>query len=301
MKKYVLRILLFFVIIAVIDIIAGKVFWYLQSTKSGGGTGAEYYVCKEGTEEILIMGSSRASHHYVSQLFQDSLGMSCFNGGQEGNGIVLQYGRWKMLSKRHIPKLVIFDIEPAFDLNEGDNTRYIDRLKPFAGDKDVKQYVSSLFPMEYLKLFSHLYRYNYKFLEILSDCVQPGVVDGGYRPKHGHIRAEMITSTAVEPGLSLNNYDDVKITQLRNLISDVLASGSKIVLISSPYWKSHGAPDMQIIQQIADEYGVLFFNFADSDLCNNPDYFADSMHLNDEGAVVFSKEVIRRLKRLGII
>lgn len=51
MKKFIINILIFSGIVAVIDVAAGKVFWYLQSTKAGGGTGSEYYVCKEGTED----------------------------------------------------------------------------------------------------------------------------------------------------------------------------------------------------------------------------------------------------------
>ena len=126
MKKFILHILLFFGIVTVVDVTAGFAFKHLQSI-AGGGTGAEYYVCKEGSEDVLVMGSSRASHHYVSRILADSLGMTCYNGGQDGNGIVMQYGRWKMISKRHVPKVLIYDIEPAFDLSVDDNSRYIDR------------------------------------------------------------------------------------------------------------------------------------------------------------------------------
>ncbi len=42
MKKFIINILLFFVIVAAVDVVAGKVFWYLQSHFAGGRTGAEY-------------------------------------------------------------------------------------------------------------------------------------------------------------------------------------------------------------------------------------------------------------------
>ena len=87
MKKFILHILLFWGIVAVVDVFAGVVFKYLQ-LKAGGRTEVEYYVCKEGNEDILVMGSSRASRHYVSKILEDKLGMKCINGGQDGNGIV---------------------------------------------------------------------------------------------------------------------------------------------------------------------------------------------------------------------
>ena len=102
--------------------------------------------CKESKEDVILMGSSRASHHYVTQIITDSLGLICFNAGQDGNGIIMQYGRWKMISERYAPKVLIYDITPVFDLMENDNMTYIDHLKPFCSDGEVKDYVAELFP-----------------------------------------------------------------------------------------------------------------------------------------------------------
>ena len=83
---------IFFAIVAVVDFSLGRTFHFLQA-RAGGITGAEYYVCEKVTEDIIIMGSSRASHHYVPEIISEELGMSCFNAGRDGNGIILQYGR----------------------------------------------------------------------------------------------------------------------------------------------------------------------------------------------------------------
>ena len=237
MKKFIINILIFFGIVAAVDAAAGKVFGYVQSSKAKGRTGVEYHVCKALDEDVLIMGSSRASHHYVPQVLEDSLGLSCFNGGQDGNGIVMQYGRWKMISGHKVPKLIIYDIEPSFDMVENDNERYIDRLKPYANDKAVNSYISSIFPMERFKLASQMYRYNYKFLEMLSDCVVSSVIPNGYIPLKGHIRQEVM---AVRPGeeAAAPTLDGVKLGYLEKLIAEVQESGSKIVLVQSPYWKA---------------------------------------------------------------
>ncbi len=298
MKKIIINILIFFGIVAVVDVAAGKVFWYLQSTKAGGGTGSEYYVCKEGTEDILIMGSSRASHHYVAKQIADSLGMSCYNGGQDGNGIVMQYGRWKMLSQHHVPKVIIYDVEPSFDLSINDNERYIDRLKPYSGNKEVKNYVAGLFPMERWKLISQMYRYNYKFLEILSDCIRPSDVNNGYKPLNKHIREELINAPKATPTKAMA-VDETKYSQLCRLVEEVQAKGSTIIFVSSPYWQSIATPDMSAIQEIAEKYGVTFLDYGGSEVSNNPDWFADSMHLNDEGAGVFTRDLIGKLRYIS--
>lgn len=297
MKKFIINILIFFGIVAAADVVAGKMFWYLQSTKAGGGTGSEYYVCKEGTEDILIMGSSRASHHYVAKKIADSLGMSCYNGGQDGNGIIMQYGRWKMLSQHHVPKVIIYDVEPSFDLSINDNERYIDRLKTYSGDKEVKNYVAGLFPMERWKLTSHMYRYNYKFLEILSDCIRPSDVNNGYKPLNQHIRDELINAPKAAPAKTMV-VDETKYSQLCKLVEEVQTKGSTIIFVSSPYWQSIATPDMGAIREIAEKYGITFLDYSRSEIGGNPDWFADSMHLNDIGSSVFTGDLIDKLREI---
>jgi len=295
MKKFLINIAIFFAIVVAVDFTLGKVFYYLQ-VKAGGRTGSEYHVCKVGEEDILVMGSSRASHHYVSNMMVDSLGLSCYNGGQDGNGIVMQYGRWMMISKRYIPQLVIYDIEPSFDMTISDNNRFVDRLRPFANEKVIYDYISGFFPIEKLKLVSSLYRYNYKFLEIFSDYGRLPNKNNGYLPLFNHIRAEIVN--AKKPSeIVRHQLDDVKIYCLTRLIKEVRSSGSKMIIVSSPYWRGSPDVDFSSIQELAESNGVLFLNYCDSEIRNNPDYFADSMHLNDEGAKVFTLDIIQKIKR----
>lgn len=300
MKKFLINIAIFFAMVAAVDFSLGKVFYWLQSTKAKGRTRTEYYICNDLNADVLVMGSSRASHHYVAQLLSDSLGMKCFNGGQDGNGIVMQYGRWKMLSKHHLPKVIIYDIEPAFDMAVNDNSRYIDRLKPYTGDNDVKEFVAGLYPLERYKLISQMYRYNYKFFEIASDCARPSDANSGYQPNFKHIRQEQINKERNPEKSKLGRIDEVKMACLTKLIDETQSKGIKVVLASSPYWKGYNDSDLSTVRKLAEEKGVPFIDYADSEIRNNPDWFADSMHLNDEGAQVFTSDFFRKLMALPL-
>ena len=297
MKKFILHILLFFCIVTVVDLAAGFAFKHLQSI-AGGGTGAEHYVCKEGNEDVLVMGSSRASHHYVSSILADSLGMTCYNGGQDGNGIVMQYGRWRMIEKRHVPKLIIYDIEPSFDLAVNDNSRYVDRLKPYSDDNDVKGFISGLFPMERLKMMSKMYCFNYKFLEIMSDCIRPSDTNGGYKPNFKHIRQEVIDAEPRAKMYEFNEADEIKIQCLANLIEEAKEMDVKVVLVSSPYWRGYPEIDLHLVKNLADKMNIPFIDYANSEIRNNPDWWADSMHLNSEGAQFFTSDLSKILREL---
>lgn len=67
MKKFIIRILTFFAVVAMIDVAFGYVCRYLNSHAKGGDTLNHYYIAKECDKDILIFGSSRCMHHYVSK------------------------------------------------------------------------------------------------------------------------------------------------------------------------------------------------------------------------------------------
>ncbi len=298
MKQFILRIFVFFAIVALVDAVMGVALNYLQANKAGGRTGAEYYVCKDAVEDVIIMGSSRASHHYVPQIITDSLGLSCFNAGQDGNGIILQYGRWKMISERYTPKMIIYDVNPAFDLTVSDNMAYIDRLKPFGSDEPVRNYVAELFPMERLKLFSKMYKYNYKWIEIVHDCIRnKGDEMKGYIPLKGVMRQEMIERNAHLNKHKQLNFDKVKLHYLDLLIAECLEKGTKFVLVASPlYGHQQDVDDIfKPVNEIAKKYDVPFYNYYDSEYSQQAVLFKDSHHLNDDGAKAFTKEITSRI------
>lgn len=297
MKKFILHILLFFAILAVIDVAAGKVFWYLQSTRAGGRTGAEYYACKESNDDVIIMGSSRASHHYIPQIISDSLGLSCFNAGQDGNGIVLQYGRWKMLTERHSPKVLIYDVNIVFDLCQNDNMTYVDRLKPFCNDNTVRNYVSEIFPMERVKLLSQMYRYNYKFLEILFDCTRSCDINNGYEPLFGEIRQEIVDDADAVMEEREIVVDKIKIHYLEKLIKECKENGTILFFVASPAFRGsiYGEKSFSAVKELSTKYDVPFYYYYKSRYSENPLIFKDSQHLNDQGATLFTSDIVSQI------
>ena len=298
MKRFVINLMIFFGIVIAVDFVVGKAIGYLQSSKAGGRTGAEYYACLKSNEDVIIMGSSRASHHYVPSIISDSLGLSCFNAGQDGNGIILQYGRWKMISERFTPKVLVYDITPDFDLAENDNLTYIDHLKPFCSQKSVMDYVTGLFPMERFKLMSQMYRYNYKFLEMLSDCARgSGNEMNGYIPLKGKIRQEVIEDRFVNEAVTVQ-YDEEKLKYLDCLAKECQEKGTRLVFVVSPYFRgaSYNAETFAPIGAIADRYGVQFLYYNDKEHIENPVFYKDSYHLNDVGAQLFTRELVGQIK-----
>lgn len=114
-----------------LDLLSGFIFREMTNKAKGGDTARNEYIAHKVDAPILIFGSSRAIHHYVPKIFRDSLGIDCYNCGQDGMGIILFYGRYKMITQRYIPKVIVYDVLSGFDLEQGDNYSYIGWLKPY--------------------------------------------------------------------------------------------------------------------------------------------------------------------------
>ncbi len=297
MKKFLMNIAIFITIVAAVDYTLGEVFLYLQA-KAGGRTGAEYYICEQAKEDVIVMGSSRATYHYVSNIISEKLGMTCFNAGKDGNGIIMQYGRWKLISRRYTPRILIYDITPEFDIEMNDNQRYIERLKPFCNNKSVRQYVSTLFPLERIKLLSRMYRYDSKIFEIISDFKRKEDFGkaSGYIPLDGYIRQEVVEDVESARKSAIDS-DPVKMYYLEQLIKETREKGITVYLVVSPCWKGgkYTEDAYSQIKKLADKYNVSFMNYIESSYCVKSGYFKDSFHLNDKGARVFTEDLVSKI------
>ena len=185
MKRFLLYTLFFLSIIAVLDVTAGYCLSFLSEHAKGGETARSNYICNQTSEDILIFGSSRAAHHYNSQIIEDSTNLSCFNCGQMGNGIILNYGRLLMLTERYHPKMIIYDVTTGYDMIVSeDNHKYLGWLSPYYDRTGIKEIFQSVDKNSKYKMISRLFRHNSRFIRTIVDYYYP-IQDSdikGYQP-----------------------------------------------------------------------------------------------------------------------
>jgi hypothetical protein len=294
MRKYLLKILLFFALVAAVDFVFGRVCGYLASHPQGGLTANLRYICEASHEDILMLGSSRMQHHYVPGILRDSLGMSCYNAGIGGNGIILSYGLMEMVLERYSPRIVLYDVS-SFDMYADDNSRYIDNLKPFCLDHpELMEILTDVNPAEKWKIRSGLYRYNSQFLALLGDYLRPSQsLDNGYWPLQGVMDYEPEL-----PHGPLTDVDPLKMNYLSKFIDLCRSHGVTLFFIASPsYFGALLPADNDPAKHLCEASGVPFLDYyADSLLCSSKAYWADAVHLNDAGAQVFTRKIAGVLK-----
>jgi hypothetical protein len=296
MKRFVVRVILFFVLLGVVDVLGGYALGYLANHARGGFTQRDAYICDSLETDILLMGSSRCVRHYNPQIITDSLGMSCYNSGQMGNGVILNYGRLKMVCERKKPQVVIYDIEPSFDLMEGeDNHRYLTWLKQHYDRSGISGIFERIDKTEKYKMKSQLYRYNSRIVELATDFLHPisSVQSDGFTPMKG----EMDKSKIRVAGEKKKEHvvDPVKIEYINKLIDEL--QGSKLYFVVSPKWYGIDSTEFKPIMDICQERGIPFMDFSNDPKYVRQDlYFKDGNHMNARGADEFTRNLIGYIK-----
>jgi hypothetical protein len=296
MRKALLRLFIFFSIIALADVGFRYLVGYLKNNAKGGTEQRAEYIANKMEADVIIMGSSRGRHHYDPKIIEDSTGMSYYNCSLDGNGIVLMYGRYKMLSSRYNPKLVIYDVYQPYDIEQSDNTRFLPYLRPFYDRPGIDSILWSVDEAERVKMVSYMYRYNSRLFELISDCLEPQETIDGYTPLEGTMQESKYTPPSTLRKLD-KEADKLKLYYLERLIQ-ACKGKSKLVFVASPYYGPNTYSSFKPLQKLCRKYDVPFYNFQDNGFYNkHPEWFYDTSHLNETGAKVWTKQIIHIIKQ----
>lgn len=297
MKKFISKVILFLIGLVILDQLVGIGARYLVGHAKGGDTGLNNYICNQMEEECIIFGSSRGMHHYDPNIITDSLDMSCWNCSLDGNGIILMYGRYKMLSARYTPKMLIYDVQTSFDLLEGDNHKYLGGLRYYYDRQGIDSIFWNVDKTERLKMLSNCYRYNSQWLQLISDNIHPLQSDDkGYRPMD---KTMIYKPKKTQLKKEEYKYDSLKLYYLERLVKECKAKGTQLVFAISPQYASHNDDVYKPLKEICSRYQVPLLNhYCDKDFVDNSDYFYDFVHMNRTGATKYTKMLVGELRTI---
>ena len=260
----------------------------------------QIYCLTESNENILILGSSRAAHHYVPSILEDSLGMSCYNAGSDGMCIYYHYAILSSyLASGRIPKLVIYDVND-FELCESNGATFtldaaLDRLAPHYGEyKEIDSLFSLNGWKEGLKLKLRTYRYNSKMVQLIKCNLLPTVEDNGYEAVYG-ILPDSLQMCDI-PYFTTQKKEDGKMRYFVEMIKKLKANKIPVILVYSPIYEKGHWNNIDDIRQIAKQYDIVVLDYTNNSSLMKPELFKDVMHLNNEGAYRFTRLIISDLK-----
>ena len=299
LKGLVLRAIVFVALFISFDQLAGLGFKTLYN-HAGDKFERENFMRYKMDADIIVMGSSHATHHYVPIILQDSLKMTAYNCGQRGNGIIYEYGRLATIYQRYTPKLIVVDLIETMDLIEEDNSRYLDFLKV---DYGTNATVDSLFwaidESSKYKMLLNCYRYNSTICDLLINTVAKGrerFQKDGYAPLYGSkldkYRQQDGNKTTKKENTKPVEYDALKLQCLERVAGE-RPEGSKMVFVMSPtYGQSVTADAFEVVYDICRKNDIPMLNYMnDTRFLGRDDLFYDRGHMNNDGARMFSSIV----------
>ena len=302
MKKFIIKVFIFFTLVVLVDFLFGVACSFMIKESKGGVTKQMHNLCFEDQYDVLIMGSSRAHHHYVSEIIADSLGVTVYNAGQDGNGIILHYGVLQIVCKRYNPKMIIYDVYKPFDIykyaEDQNNTRYIQPLKKYHNENGIKAIMTDINKRLELYFNSSLYRLNGSFVSILSDYLLTRPTDkNGYAPLYGEYNSDK--KKIKEEGREDPELDPTKLHYIEKLVSLCRERNIQLVFSISPSFELNDIEGYSPIIDICKKYDLVLMNFDNAKPLNEQNIFwKEPVHLNHNGAIEFtSNYVIPELKK----
>lgn len=295
MKKFLTYIVLFFAAVGVIDLAVGFAGDYMVQHARGGTTKEFNDLLMNDSHDILVLGSSRALHHYDTPFLSDTLGLDVYNAGHKGNGIILADGILEMVLRHSVPRLVVCDVEPAYDIYEYDDDhdrRYLSSLKPYWRFPEISRIFKDVSKKEWLKVHSGLYRFNTSIITLAVDhSFVRAESSGGFSPLSGSLKQAEAAKTNLEKAV-----DSLKLYHVERLIKAAQKKSVPLVFIASPKSGVDDSRELAPVKTICARYGVPFLDFyAASDYAAPYEWFQDPVHLNAVGARHFSADIAGHL------
>jgi hypothetical protein len=298
-KKIFLNIAFVFIAVFVFDLVIGKTLRYFYFKQIAGTAFETSYVIDSTKAEILVFGSSRASLHYVPQVFEDSLGMSCYNAGRNGNFALNSNVQFSIIIKRYTPKIVIFDITPGLLNYNAESYERLSSLLPYyKSHPEIREIIEMRSPYEQIKLLSEIYPFNSNLIPIITGNFEfkgnRQKIIKGYIPDFNHIQ-----DTILKPLEDIKApLDSIILNSMTSIATTCNQKNIRFVIVTSPLFAKYTTNYTgEILNNFAKINHIEYFNFInDSSFIKKPLFFADRNHMNNEGATKFSQIISEILK-----
>ena len=293
-NKLLVYLLMVFVGVAAIDAVFRLVFSPIfDNPPINTKAGATYrFVSYHKPANLVILGASRATHHYRSEQIEDSLNISVYNYGGDGRSILYQYLCLLKAADNGDLRTVILDLSPAQIGNEWVEDRISD-LYPFYWKNDTVRTMVDEVEKRNIRLLmlSSLIQYNSQYLNLVAPM---NSVKGYIALPYTGIPVDLkeITNSESDGGIE-DQYNEIGIKYLSRIVSFCRDANINIIVCLSPSLVLPQS-DENYMLRICMSLGVECWNMTHDII--DPYLFSDYNHLNDKGANLFTMSVVNRLK-----
>lgn len=281
------------------DIAFGKLFdRYMTSRTLPGDYEMTDHVLRAFNEDVAILGSSVALNSINTRTLQDSLGLTAFNAGANGQLFPFYLTTLKAIVAQKAPRHIVLGLIEENLADSGIGQRY-NFLAPYYG-RDIADIDSVLHggqATEKAFLHSNFYRLNRIWFRILLY----NFASAGIKGENGFVAKPvppMFPTRVLHPDtLTMSRSRHRELEQFLDICR---SNDVAVTVVMTPRYL-HPAPESRLIARVralCGRYGAAFHNDAllepfraDSTL------FYDATHINLNGAEIYTDTIINRLRQ----
>lgn len=305
MLRFIKSLLIFFVLLVIIDRLGGALLERGFYHQNHGEDFTSINLLDKDTSDILILGSSRAVHHFVPKKIIELTGLTCYNGGRDNMGIYYVNACVRQVTERSNPKLFIIDIIPYHFL-EGYQTdqKFIDAqtgiLMPFTNK--YPEILKAIERQDKKEAWKAKWIRTYPFNSLIGSILINSFThigrfsENGYDPLKGEIDSTKFKSQFNRYTSEVTPFDTSALKLLEESLSIAESKGVKTILCVSPFYLNVPpyAALLAEMNAIAARHKGMVLDYAhDAEFMQHPELFRDELHLNEKGAEKLTEKVYR--------
>ena len=311
MKKFLIRLSLFTVLIlvlaSVLDLIVTNL---LQKSRQ-----LDYGVWNDilhgkVNSDIVINGSSKAWVQVNTAIIEERFKTTAYNIGLDAFGFNMQHCRHRLLLKYNkSPKLIIHVVD--VNMFDDDSVLYNkNQFLPYLNNDIINHQIQSYDGLNLFDKNIPFYRYvgeqatlkHASKILLRPDLNQPDKYRG-FAGQHLGWTDDYANARKQYPDGILVQVYPVYVNLFKSYIADCIRRKIKIVVVYSPEFKAgqnfqrNSGDVLQLIENIASEYGIPFLNFRSDRNLEARKYYYNNNHLNAEGADIFTNLLCDKLEK----
>ncbi len=301
MKKVILYIIGIILCLTTADIIFGICSkYYIRNYRLIGRYQPLDRLIKEVDTDIILIGNSGVLNSVNPSIIEDSLSMTCYNGGITGQGVFFFETMVDCILQRHSPRMIIIGLRPeevGGNIGEG----IYDVLKPYygMGYSSIDDHFNNTSGFDRVLLHSNLLRYNTIWVRVLLYML----FDDTTYPENGFMPLDKPSSI---PQLHhIDGYEEpvkAKLACIERIIQKCKARNIEIAICFPPTLSSFKKGDMPCVNAVSDlcnRYNTpCFIDYNNEYYQSHPELFYDTGHVNKFGADMYTKKISAQLHHI---
>ena len=298
MRKVVLFIIGIIFCLFVADITLGICSkYYIKNYNLKGRYEPLDRLIKEVDSEIILIGNSGILNSVNPKIIEDSLSMTCYNGGITGQGVFFFETIIDCILQRHTPKMIVVGLRPeevGGNIGEG----IYDVLKPYygMGYTSIDDHFNKISGFERFLLHSNLLRYNTIWVRVLLYML----FDDTSYPENGFM--PMVKPSKIPQLHHIKVCEEpvkAKLDCIERMIKKCNASNIDIIICFPPtlsFFEQGGTPCVNAVRNLCSRYNTpCFIDYNNEYFYSHPKLFYDTGHVNMIGADMYTKILSHQL------